>query len=285
MATSDRDRPRERHPDDQTTTAGFVIGDATNPFYMRVAAGVERVLAREGLTLMIAASDDRSRRESVVVRALLARHIRALFLVPVGEDHSYLEGERERGTAIVAVDRPLANAPSDSVVFDNRRGARAAVQALVDAGHRRIGFVGASESLYTQRERLAGYRDALEANRLPVDPALIRTDGPDVASAEAATEFLLHGSAPTAVFTGNNRASIGALRASRSVGRPLGLLGFDDLDLAEAIGLSVVSHDPQRMGEVAAELALIRMEQPTGPVEQAVLPTRVILRGSERLGL
>ena len=47
----------------------------------------------------------------------------------------------------------------------------------------------------------------------------------------------------------------------------------------------MVSHDPQRMGEVAAELALIRMEQPTGPVEQAVLPTRVILRGSERLGL
>ena len=276
---------RELRAGGETTTAGFVIGDPTNPFYMLVAAGVERVLAREGLTLMIAASDDESRRESVVAAALLERRIRALFLVPISDDHAYLQGEREFGTPIVAVDRPLVNVASDSVVFDNRRGARAGVQALIDAGHRRIGFVGSTESLYTHRERLAGYRDALEANGIPIEPTLIRTDGPDITSAEASTEYLLRGAAPTAVFAGNNRAAIGVLRASRALAHPVGLLGFDDIELADAIGLSVVAHDPQRMGEVAAELALTRLEEPTGLVEQVVLPTKVILRGSERLGL
>lgn len=132
-----------------TTTVGFVIGDLTNPFYTLVAAGVERVLARDGLTLVIAATDDESRLEASVVSAMLERRIRALLLVPIADDHGYLEGERQFGTPIVAVDRPLSNAVSDSVVFDNRNGAKNGVLALLDAGHRRVAFVGSSESLYT----------------------------------------------------------------------------------------------------------------------------------------
>jgi len=247
---------------------------------------VERAIAREGLTLVLAATDDESRLESKVVIAMLERRIRALLLVPIADDHSYLEGERQFGTPIVAVDRPLSNAVSDSVVFDNRAGARAGVLALLDAGHRRVAFVGSSESLYTHRERVLGYRDALEARDLPIDPALICTDGPDIGSAANATRRVLTADpAPTAVFAGNNRAAVGVLRATRELAAPIGLLGFDDFELAEALGLSVVAHEPERMGEVAAELALSRMDQPMGVVEQIVLPTRVILRGSERLGI
>lgn len=277
---------RELRSGGETTTIGLVIGDPTNPFYMLVATGVERVLARDGLTLMIAATDDESRRESAIVSAMLARRIRALLLVPIAADHSYLEAERQFGTPIVAVDRPLANAVSDNVVFDNRAGARAGVQALIDAGHRRIAFVGSTDSLYTHRERLAGYRDALAAAGLIADPALVRTDGPDTASAERATRWLLdRDDPPTAVFAGNNRAAIGVLHADRALDRRIGILGFDDVELADLIGLSVVAHEPAQMGARAAELALSRIKHSTGVAEQVVLPTRVILRGSERRGL
>ena len=273
---------RELRTGGVTSTVGFVIGDLGNPFYTLVAAGVERVLADDGMTLVIAATDDLSRHEQAVVSAMLDRRIRALLLVPIADDHSYLEGERQFGTPIVAVDRPLANAVSDSVVFDNRTGARSGVQALLAAGHRRIAFVGSTESLYTHRERLAGYRDALLAAGLPVDPGLIRTDGPDIAAAAAATEALLGADpAPTAVFAGNNRAAIGVLQATWHIGQRIGLLGFDDFELADALGISVVAHDPQRMGAVAAGIALRRMAEPMGLVEQVVLPTRVVLRGSE----
>ena len=157
---------RELRTGGVTNTVGFVIGDLTNPFYSLVAAGVERVLAREGMTLVIAASDDESRLEPTVVSAMLERRIRGLLLVPIADDHSYLDGERHFGTPIVAVDRPLSNATSDSVVLDNRAGARAGVLALLDAGHTRVAFVGSADSLYTHHERLLGYRDALEARGL-----------------------------------------------------------------------------------------------------------------------
>ncbi len=274
---------RELRTGGVSNTVGFVIGDLTNPFYALVAAGVERVLARQGLTLVIAATDDESRLEPTVVSAMLERRIRGLLLVPIAEDHSYLDGERHFGTPIVAVDRPLSNATSDSVVLDNRAGARAGVLALLDAGHTRVAFVGSSDSLYTHHQRLLGYRDALEARGHAVDPALIRTDGPDIASAAAATSALLDAEhPPSAVFAGNNRATIGALQGIRQRGAEVGLLGFDDFELAGFLGVSVVAHQPERMGELAAEITLRRISDPLGVAEQAVLATRVILRGSER---
>ncbi len=274
---------RELRTGGVSNTVGFVIGDLTNPFYALVAAGVERVLARHGLTVVIAATDDESRLEPTVVSAMLERRIRGLLLVPIADDHSYLEGERHFGTPIVAVDRPLSNATSDSIVLDNRAGARAGVLALLDAGHTRVAFVGSTESLYTHHERLLGYRDALEARGHAVDPALIRTDGPDIASAASAVSALLDSDhAPSAVFAGNNRATIGALQGIRQRGAQVGLLGFDDFELAGFLGVSVVAHQPERMGEVAAEIMLRRIDEPMGRAEQVVLPTRVILRGSER---
>lgn len=277
---------RELRSGGPARTVGFVIGDATNPFYMLVAAGIERVLAGHGLHLMIAATDDESRREPEAVSAMLSRQVRALLLVPIAADNAYLEAERQFGLPIVAVDRPLVNAVSDSVVFDNRAGARSGVAALIAAGHRRIGFVGSTESLYTHRERLAGFREAIDAAGIPHSDAPERTDGPDITSADQATRALLAEHPDlTAIFAGNNRASIGVLQAARALGREIGVIGFDDIELADAIGLSVVAHDPQRMGEVAAELALQRLEQPSAMAEQVVLPTRVILRGSELRGL
>lgn len=276
---------RELRTGGTTSTMGFVIGDLTNPFYGQVAAGVERVLTRHGFTLVLGATEDDARREAGVVAAMLERRVRALLLVPIADDHGYLEGERQFGTPIVAVDRPLSNAVSDTVVFDNRAGARDGVLALIDAGHRRIAFVGSGPELYTHRERLAGFHDALAARGLPGDPGLERTDGPDISSAEkAALDLLATHPDLDAVFAGNNRAAVGVLQALRSSGRQVGVVAFDDFDLAETLGLSVVAHDPEHMGQVAAQLALDRLSAPLGPVEEVVLPTRLVLRGSERGG-
>ncbi|WP_372594261.1 LacI family DNA-binding transcriptional regulator [Actinotalea sp.] len=274
---------RELRSGGVSSTVAFVIGDLTNPFFAAVAAGVERTIARSGLTLVIAATDDESRQEPAVVAAMLERRVRALLLVPIAEDHAYLDGERQLGTPIVAVDRPLSTASSDSVVFDNHGGAMAGTLALLDAGHRRIGFVGSTSRLSTHRERRSGFLDAFAARGLTADPDLVRTDAPDVAAAEAATRGLLSGARPpTAIFAGNNRATIGALTAIRRNATTTGLIGFDDVELADALGLSVVAHDPELMGETAARLALDRLDDPGRALEQVVLPTRLVLRGSER---
>lgn len=264
-----------------SSTVGFVIGELSNPFYAAVAAGVESALAAEGLTLLLAATEDRSRQEAHVVEALLERRVRALLLVPTSADHSYLQVERQLGTPVVAVDRPLIDAVSDSVVFANREGAHDGTTVLLRAGHRRIAFVGSAPSLYTHGERLRGYREALTAYGLAPDPELERMNAPDITTAGRMTESLLSlSSPPEAIMAGNNRAAIGVLEVLRERGAQLGFVAFDDFELARTLGISVVAHDDRAMGQAAARIAMSRMRGQQGLSEQVVLPTSVVLRRS-----
>jgi LacI family transcriptional regulator len=272
---------RELRTGGVSTTVGFVVGDLSNQFYSQVAAGVERVLGELGLTMLLAATRDDPQQEPRTVGALLEHRVLALLLVPVGEDHAYLEHEASLGTPVVAVDRPAANVDVDSVVFDNAVGAAEAVRSLVAAGHRRIAFVGSDRTIYTHRERLAGYHRALDEAGIKARPGWIRTDGPDPGSAEhAAREMLDASEPPTAVFAGNNLAAMGVLRALRSRPEPVGFIAFDDFDLADTLGISVIAHDPEEMGSEAARLALSGQGDLNRPSRQIVLPTRLIRRGS-----
>lgn len=266
-----------------STTVGFVIGDLGNPFYSKVAAGVERVLSQAGLTMLLSATDDESRQEPMVVQSMLERGVLALLLVPISGDHSYLQTANPARVPVVAVDRPLNNAGSDAVVFTNRQGAADAVRLLINSGHRRIGFVGSSSGLHTHGERVSGYRKALEESGLERDATLERTDAPTVASAAAATEQLLKlPSPPTAIFAANNRAAVGVYTAARSINARIGMVGFDDFELADTLGITVVSHDPVQMGAAAAELALARLAENQHPkaFETIEIPTTLNLRSS-----
>jgi LacI family transcriptional regulator len=262
-----------------TTTVAFVMGDLANPFYSQVAAGIEKGLAEHGLTMLIAATGDDPAREERVVTAMLERRVRSLLLVPIAADQSYLDGERQLGTPVVCIDRPAQHLVADSVVFANREGAAEAVRSLLAHGHRRIGFVGGT--VYTHEERIAGYREALlEAGVVPA-PAWVRTDATTAAAAEVAVTDLLAGpDAPTAILAGDNRVSTGVLRVLRHRDPPVAFVGFDDFDHADTLGITVVAHDPERMGREGVRLALARHGDLAAPPSRAVQPTRLVRRGS-----
>ncbi|MGI8418433.1 MAG: LacI family DNA-binding transcriptional regulator [Nakamurella sp.] len=272
---------RELRTGSVSTTVGFIVGDLTNPFYAKVAAGAESVLAEWGLTMLLAATGDDPACERRTVGAVIEHRVRALLLVPVGDDHGYLQHERRLGTPIVAVDRPATNADLDSVVFDNRGGAKDGVQSLITAGHRRIAFVGSDATIFTHAERLTGYLRAMDTAEIPIEQRLIRRDAPDSAAAEhAAHQLLDHDEPPTAIFAANNMAALGVLQAMRGRPSTVALVAFDDFDFAATLGVSVVSHDPREMGRTAAGLALSRLADPDRPSTQIVLSTRLIPRGS-----
>ncbi|BDZ48341.1 LacI family transcriptional regulator [Frondihabitans sucicola] len=263
---------------------GLVTGDLANPFYSSLAKGVERELRSQGLQLVVSSTDESGERERVLVEEMVARQVRALIVVSTHESNDTLRSAQERGIPVVFVDRPALDLTADSVVLDNRAGARLAIEHLIAAGHRRIGFIGDFSRLPTHQQRLDGYLDAIEA--LPTksgqDPReLVREDFHDAAGARgAALELLSLSTPPTALFTSNNRVTIGALTAFRGLPVAPALVGFDDFDLSDVLGVTVVSHDPVEMGSRAARIALETLEsrQPGG--EPVVLPVRLIERGS-----
>ena len=88
---------------------------------------------------------------------------------------------------------------------------------------------------------------------------------------------------PTAVIGGNNRSSIAYIKVSRQLGKEIAYIGFDDFELADALGISVVSFDTFEMGQKAAKLAVNRINNPSAKPRQQKTPTVFISRGSEQV--
>ncbi|MFC4139507.1 MULTISPECIES: LacI family DNA-binding transcriptional regulator [unclassified Microbacterium] len=264
-------------------TFGFLMGDLSNPFYYKVAAGIEAELSRNGFSLLVATTDDTAEGEERVAETLLAQRVGALLIIPVAGDQSHLEVERQLGTPMIAIDRPARNLVADAIVLENRQGAREATSRLLALGHRRIAYACNPADVYSQQERLRGYREAMAARGITDTGDLERLiDDRDLRPEEVIGGLLDGEHPPTAIFAGNNRMTVGALRAFRA--RPgraePALIGFDDFDTADVLGVSVVSYDPVELGRRAAMLAMERIADPTGFTRRVELPTWLIERGS-----
>jgi LacI family transcriptional regulator len=277
-----------RRADGQSATIGLIFEDVSNPFFGAVHRGVEDVARARGVLPLVGSSDEQPERERELAEAFGARGIDGLIVATAVGDSSYLLRERAAGVALVFVDRPPQFLDADAVVTDNAGGARAAVEHLLAAGHRRIGFLGDRPDVYTAAERLRGYQETLARHGLPQHHDLVRHPQFRGVDAYETTWALLNGNEPpTALFTSQNLISIGALRAVHDLGlqHEVAVVGFDDIPLADALdpGLTVVAQDPLGLGRAAAQLLFERVDGHDGPSRKVVLPTTLIERGSGEL--
>lgn len=266
----------------RTGLLGLVIEDVANPFYSAIVRGVEEVARRRGMLAIAGSSNEDSVQERELVRLFCERRVDGLLVVPAGRDHAYVLRETRSGTPVVFIDRPPGNIDADVVLLDNVGGARSAVEHLLGRGHRRIAFVGDEAGIFTVQERLRGYRESLAAAGVELDEALIALGAHDADAAERAVSVLLALSEPpSALFAGNNRITVGALRVlARSAVRPA-VVGFDDVELGEllSVPVTVVSYDPADLGRTATDLVVGRLDGDAGPPSRVVLPTTLVARG------
>lgn len=267
------------------TTVGLVIPDLGNPFFGAVARSIEDTVRDRGLTLLMGSSADDPVRERALTDKFLARRVSILIVVPsVGADHTHLKSHRTAGLPVIFLDRPGVGLATDSIVSSNRAGAHDGVAHLIAHGHRRIGFVGdLPMKLYTRRERLAGYRSALQEADIPYDRSLV-ANAHDQQGAEAATSQLLGlAEPPTALFAGNNIMALGIVaELARSERKDVAVVAFDDISLAEALepALTAVAQDAEELGRAAATTALTRLDGDRTRTRTITVPTRLIVRGS-----
>jgi LacI family transcriptional regulator len=259
----------------QTATIGLVIEEIANPFYATIAATVAEVSRSHDTLLITASSEEDPTREEVLLRDLCARRVDGLIIVPAGYDHSFLRSEVERGVPVVFLDRPAGGLVADTVLLDNRGGARSGVQRLLAAGHHRVAVLLDSIDVYTMRERLAGAQDAM--------PSLVVRAGvrdPDKAASVVAS-LASSASPPTAYVCLNNRITVGALRELWRRGSDAELLGFDDFELSYLMPrrFTVIAYDTAALARIAADLLFARIAGDASQPQTLVLPTHLVERG------
>jgi DNA-binding LacI/PurR family transcriptional regulator len=187
----------------------------------------------------------------------------------------------------IVVQGTVPDIPVPSVDVDNRAGARHAVGHLVKLGHRSIACITNAPLAYTAAaERLAGYRDALEAAGVTADDALVAEGEFDASSGHRAmNELLARGLPFTAVFVASDVVALGALASLRehgySIPDDISVVGFDDIPLAAHFDpplttIRVPAHD---LGFTAGRALLERLGR-RSVTARTLLPTELIVRAS-----
>lgn len=174
-----------------------------------------------------------------------------------------------------------------SVGATNWAGGVQATRHLLDLGHTRIGFAGGSEHSVPGRERLHGYREALETAGIAPDPALARRGlFTSEAGAEVGAHLLGLAEAPTAVFAASDAIAVGVIQAARSAGlripEDLSVVGFDDTYGAMWTDppLTTVRQPLRQMGRVAARTLLELAGDKVPDSHHVQLATTLVVRGS-----
>jgi LacI family transcriptional regulator len=269
----------------RTGVVGALVQDVSNSFSVGLLRSLEDA-ARERHCVVLAASiDEETDRERALVADLVARRVDGLILMPSTTDQSYLASEVRAGLPTVFVDRPPRGVESDTVVVDNRRGAKEAVAHLLAGGHTRVAVLVDLPSIPTAADRLRGYEAAMKAAGLRPQADLVVSGLRTTEEAQAALMAMMgRPDPPTAVFACRNILSIGAIRALRDLGlsHEIALVGFDDFPLADLMtpSLTVVRQDVRAIGRQAAEMLFSRIEGDTSPPRRILSIPTLVVRGS-----
>jgi len=273
----------------RTKTIGLIVPDLSDQFFATCAHTVQQIAREQRFMTLVASSDRDPGLEVEQARLMSNRMLAGLLIVSSlrADDHR-LQSLRDAGFSIVAFDRPLAGGNTDTVLVDNRAGAKEATQHLIDHGHRRITCVGYDEDVYTVSERLAGFKSEMMSHGLKPQTKL------DMGNLEATRSWVKETmplkDRPTAIFSLNHRTSGFLLRAlfeqQVQIPKRMALIGFDDFELADLMfpALTTVSQSPVELARRSIDLLLerIRGMQSTASFEpiKIVLGTRLIVRAS-----
>jgi LacI family transcriptional regulator len=254
----------------------LAVGDLTNPFWAGLALGAQPEAERHGYTLVVSHTGESGEKERHIIEGLRERRVDGLILSPVDVKARYLGSLRREGLPFVLVDRTIDGLDVPSVVTDSVAGMSLAVDYLVGRGHRQIAYLGGPTHVSTFRDRLRGFREAVDRQGLRPGPYAVAPSEPEAARKAAARLFHKPTQA-TAVIAGNFWLTIGALRAAPD---DVVVVGFDDLFLADLLRrpVTTVAQPVEDLGRQAVRLLLEEIAKPGGS-RHIVLPPKLIVRG------
>ncbi len=272
----------------KTFTIGLVIPDVSNPFFAGIARQVELGARKEGYSVILCDSQDRTEEEMKTIRLLQSRNVEGIVLCPVGQSGEHLAEFVDGELPLVLVDRFFPDIPLPYVGSDNVAGARQATELLLANGHRRIACLQGMHGTSPNEQRIQGYKEALAGHGISFDEKLVVGDAFTEQSGYLETKLLLRSNRDvTAILAFSNLNALGAIRALADDGRripdDMSIISFDDPPYAPylATPMTCVPQAFSEMGEVAVKLLFDQIQSPSSRSKEGILlPAGLIERKS-----
>lgn len=269
----------------KSSTIGMIVKNLSDPFVSTAVKAVGEVANANGFMVVLASSGGNPETERSAVENLIRRQIDGLVISPIGASRSNFADLIPPTMKVVTLDQPFHQKVFDSVMIDNRASAKKAVQHLVAHRYQRIVAFGILPHLFTTSQRIAGYRDAMQAAGLEVRTCVLEHEGLITSEWVADTLFGQH--TADAVICMNWVCTMSTLRALKQLRKRLvkdiAFLSFDDFELADMMSptISAVRQPTDAFGGEAARLLFERIKGNfTGKARAVLLPTELIGRES-----
>jgi DNA-binding LacI/PurR family transcriptional regulator len=274
----------------RTMLLGVIVREITDPFFaMAIEALSTEALAR-GYNVVLGSAHSKAD-EAIALRAVLeTRHCDAILLLgDMRDEPKFLDDLRASQTPVIALWHGSELEGVPTVNIDNRAGMVAALDHLVDLGHRRIAFIG-GRPLGDIRERRTAYVEYLEQHGIEVPDDYVQNVSNDPSGGDAALRTLSAlDPLPTAVVCTTDHLATGVLHAAADLGvdvpGSLSVVGFDDIPIASYTvpSLTTVHMPVNEMTAVAARMAMDEPEDGAGPMQSVVVSPSLVVRKSTGL--
>lgn len=264
---------------------GVIVPFITAPSFVQRLRGVVTALVNTKYELVIYSVDSSNRLHEYLAKLPLTQSLDGLIVMSLS--FTDVEANRliEHCVETVLIEYPQSI--FSTVEIDDVLGGKMAAEYLIRKGHRRIAFMGDTDlpeyAIHPVNQRLMGFRKAMEQANLSVPPEyVILTPYSQEQARQAAHELLQLADPPSAIFAATDLQAFGVLKAAREMGLripiDLAIIGFDDLDMADYVGLTTIRQHLDDSGKVAVELLLARLADPSRPIQHVQLPLSLIER-------
>ncbi len=252
----------------RTCTVGMVIADVTNPFFTEVIRGVEKEAQSNSYSVILCDANEDPALERHYLSTLFSRRVDGVLLAPTSSP-SAQESRIHKRFPIVLIDRIPLGFSGDAVVTDNFSAAYDGTRHLIELGHRQIAIISGQLNFSNGLDRLDGFRKALQEQHLALpDEYLQRGDFQLESGYRCGLELMRLPMPPTAIFSCNNRMTLGLMRALSEVHvhcpEAVSVLGFDDFEWSAYFTprLTTIAQPAYEMGTQAMQLLLRRLQAP-----------------------
>ena len=273
----------------KTRTVGLIVPDVVNPFFAPVVRGAETTARKAGYRVLLCNSEANLRLEREYIATLWSTASRDFCSRRPATARAWpCCPSCAASFPIVLLDRTLPDIDCDMVVSDSVAGARRLTEHLIRIGHRRIAHFTDSDDVSTGRDRLLGYRTALEAAGIAYSEDLVfRTTVDRIGGYRAVQQMLALDPLPTAIFTVNNMTAVGAMEGLRERGLKvpddIGLVCYDDVEHLAVLSpfLTVMDQPAETFGTLGAQLLFERISGKSGArSRRIVLQADLVVRDS-----
>lgn len=278
----------------KSNTIGVIIPEIVHFFFSTVISGIEDIAYNAGYSVIVAQSNESYEREVMDTRALANNRVDGILISMSRETTTYehFESIHKRGMPMVFFDRVCDTINCSKVIVDDFDGAFQVTQHLIQQGYKRIAYLAGPENLIISKQRMGGYRKALEQHNMPFDESLIvrgrAADNEEIAK-DLTFKLLSSPNPPDAMFAINDRAALGAMKAAKEKGlkipQDFAIAGFSNWEFTSMTDPAITTVDQPgfKMGQEAARLLIREIEAEEDEIivpETRILKTDLIVRGS-----